>query len=48
MTVLIKKEGIPVQNNFVAKHARQFNKCAVFADRKRKAKNGVRKHKGNF
>ena len=34
--------------NFVAKYAKQFNKCAVFADRKRLAKNGTTKHKKDF
>lgn len=31
--------------NYVAKHARQFNKAAVFTDRKRAAKKGYSKHK---
>ena len=32
-------------NNLVAKHARQFNKAAVHADRKKAAKKGKVKHK---
>jgi len=31
--------------NYVAKHARQFNKAAVFVDRKKAAKKGHTKHK---
>lgn len=34
------------RHNPVAKHARQFNKAAVMADRKRRQKAGYRKHKG--
>jgi len=33
-------------NNLVAKHARQFNKAAVFVDRKKQARRGNVKHKG--
>lgn len=36
------------QNNLVAKHARKFNKAAVFMDRKRAQKAGKRKHKGEW
>ena len=32
--------------NFVAKHARTFNKAHVFTDRKKAAKRGYCKHKG--
>ncbi len=32
--------------NFVAKHARTFNKAHVFTDRKKALKKGYRKHKG--
>ena len=32
-------------NNLVAKHARQFNKAAVFKDKKKAAKKGYAKHK---
>ncbi len=31
--------------NFVAKHARKYNKAAVFKDRKKALKRGARKHK---
>ena len=34
--------------NWVAKHARQFNKSAVMRDRKKDMKRGVRKHKKKF
>ncbi len=36
------------QNNFVAKHARQFNKAVVMIDRKKASKRGSRKHKGSW
>jgi hypothetical protein len=32
--------------NYVAKHARTFNKASVMADRKKRAARGYRKHKG--
>jgi len=32
-------------NNLVAKHAKTFNKAAVFKDRKKAAKKGYVKHK---
>jgi excinuclease UvrABC ATPase subunit len=32
-------------NNFVAKHARHFNKAAVFTDKKKAKKKGYTKHK---
>jgi hypothetical protein len=32
-------------NNLVAKHARTFNKSAVYRDRKKDAKRGKTKHK---
>jgi len=37
-------------SNPVAKYAKQFNKAAVFKDRKKAAKKGERKHKnkGNY
>jgi len=34
--------------NPVAKHNRKFNKAVVMADRKKAAKRGYRKHKGDF
>jgi hypothetical protein len=34
------------RNNLVAKHARTYNKSAIHVDRKRAAKRGYRKHKG--
>jgi len=34
--------------NHVAKHACQFNKAAVFVDRKKSAKKGVVKHKNRL
>ena len=34
------------RNNLVAKHLRTFNRSAVHTDRKRAAKRGYRKHKG--
>ena len=33
-------------NNFVAKHARSFNKATVQTDRKKAQKRGAVKHKG--
>lgn len=35
-------------NNLVAKHARKFNKAATHRDRKKDAKRGARKHKGQW
>lgn len=32
--------------NYVAKHARTFNKAHTFTDRKKATKRGYRKHKG--
>ena len=34
--------------NFVAKHAHEFNKAAMHADRKHRAKRGYTKHKGHW
>lgn len=34
-----------MKHNFVAKHARKFNKAAVHKDRKKALKRGDRKHK---
>jgi hypothetical protein len=34
--------------NYVAKHAKQFNKAAVFADRKRAVKKGYSKHRNQY
>ena len=34
------------ERNWVAKHARRFNRAAVYRDRKRDAKRGYRKHRG--
>lgn len=33
-----------VKNNFVAKHAREFNKAHVMRDRKKDLKGGYQKH----
>ena len=35
-------------NNFVAKHARKFNKAHVHVDRKKADKRGKRKHKRRY
>ena len=35
-------------NNLVAKHARKFNKAHVMQDRKKAAKRGHRKHRGQY
>jgi hypothetical protein len=35
-----------MQNNSVAKFAHKFNKCNVMRDRKKAAKRGYSKHKG--
>ena len=35
-------------NNLVAKHAKKFNKSAVFIDKKKALKRGERKHKGKL
>lgn len=43
----MKKKPVVKINNFVAKHAREFNKSAVFKDRKKEFKNGKTKHKKN-
>lgn len=42
------REAANAQPNFVAKHAQQFNKAAVFVDRKKAAKKGAIKHKGRL
>lgn len=34
--------------NYVAKHARSYNKAAVFVDRKQAAKKGYTKHKKQY
>lgn len=34
--------------NYVAKHARKYNTANVFADRKKRARRGYRKHKANW
>lgn len=34
------------ERNWVAKHARRYNRAAVYRDRKRDAKRGYRKHRG--
>lgn len=41
-----KKKELP--NNLVAKHAREFNKSAVFVDQKKKSKKGYEKHKKSY
>lgn len=41
-----RKSPQPVQNNYVAKYARQFNQAAVHTDRKKAIKKGYLKHKG--
>lgn len=33
--------------NLVAKHARKYNKASVQVNRKKQAKSGYQKHKGN-
>ena len=43
----MKKKPVVKINNFVAKHAIEFNKSAVFKDRKKELKNGKTKHKKN-
>ena len=43
----MKKKPVPEINNLVAKYAREFNKSAVFKDRKKEMKNGKTKHKKN-
>lgn len=35
------------QRNFVAKHARKFNKATIQKDKKKSLKKGYVKHKGN-
>lgn len=35
----------PEINNFVAKHARKFNKAAIHKDKKKSLKKGYTKHK---
>ena len=37
-----------MKDNYVAKHARKFNKAHVFKDKKKATKGGFRKHKGWF
>ena len=37
-----------MENNFVAKHMRKFNKAKVEDDRKKKDKRGYTKHKGRI
>lgn len=34
-----------MKNNFVAKHARRYNKSVVMKDRKKEDRRGYRKHK---
>lgn len=41
-----KKQAVSAPQNFVAKHARQFNLAHVFVDRKKADKRGATKHKG--
>lgn len=40
--------GVMKDRNWVAKHARQFNKAAVMRDRKKDMKKGARKHKKSW
>jgi len=42
-----KGRGKMNRNNLVAKHARTYNKAHVMVDRKKAAKRGYRKHRGN-
>jgi hypothetical protein len=42
------KDETPKARNFVAKHARSFNKAAVMTDRKKESKAGKEKHKGSM
>jgi hypothetical protein len=37
-----------MKDNFVAKNAHKYNTAKVFDNRKAKAKNGYRKHKGSL
>ena len=41
----MKMTKAPSVNNFVAKHAREFNVAAVHVDKKKRDKSGWRKHK---
>ncbi|MDB4311808.1 hypothetical protein N9937_00095 [bacterium] len=41
-----RRKGKAMQRNLVAKHARQFNKASIQKDKKRSAKAGYQKHKG--
>lgn len=43
----MKKKAPPI-HNFVAKHAHDHNKAAVFIDRKKALKKGYSKHKRAF
>jgi hypothetical protein len=35
-------------NNWVAKHARKFNMAHTYEDRKKRARKGYRKHRGEY
>jgi len=45
---LAAEEVSPPKNNFVAKHAKKYNKAAVHKDRKKDSKRGAIKHKKRF
>lgn len=51
-TILPKGERIKsdksLPQNFVAKHARTFNKSSIEDDKKKKIKKGYQKHKTNY
>lgn len=43
-----KKPKNPVSNNPVAKNARKFNTAQIMKDRKKAARKGYQKHKGQY
>lgn len=45
---LAAEETTPPKNNFVAKHAKKYNKAAIHTDRKKASKRGDMKHKKRF
>lgn len=46
MEIAMKKDATNKARNFVHKHGVEFNHSKVFDDRKKKHKNGYKKHKG--
>jgi hypothetical protein len=40
-------EGTVKRRNYVHKHSKQFNRAVTMADRKKQARRGYRKHKGD-